>query len=360
MTDKPSSGDEQAVTVAELMARYGVEPSAKGRAHRRRARAGGVSVAELTGEIPALTPETLAAHAETARADDDAESAVDGPAADAEAEVETADPADIETETQEAPADAGDTAAEAPDEDPAPHADDETVTPVADDDVPAGDLVADIAAQTDDTADADDTDVTDDATAVFAAAETAPSTPDTGAPADPAAATAATAVAEDAAGAPAQAAERADAVWRRPAGPVTVIPPIAHDFDDRWPGEDGAAEDTGPGLSGPAEASAGPDPAAAGQEAQRPSFGSALRQWFGLAAQTVLGVVVGAAVFLGFIRLWDVLPYVALVLAVLVILAMAAVVRILRKTDDSVSILLAVVVGVIVTIGPLVFVLSSP
>ncbi len=72
-----------------------------------------------------------------------------------------------------------------------------------------------------------------------------------------------------------------------------------------------------------------------------------------------MGVAVGAAVFKGFEQLWDSLPYVALVLSVLVILGLVAVVRILRKTDDIISLLLAVVVGVVVTLGPLAFVLST-
>ncbi len=350
MTDKPNSGDDQTVTVAELMARYGVEPPAKGRAHRRRARAGGVSVAELTGEIPALTPETLAAHAEAEAEAADAEAA---DAADAAAQHAP------ETDTDAEVAESADTGV----------ADTDPVEAEPGDDVVAADTEDAVAdepapAESPDSGPADEVDSA--ATAVFdAAADHGPADRDEDASTDAATATAALPVSET----PTDRVDDDTAAhdpWRRPSGPVTVIPPIAQDFDDRWPDE--PAADTAEAeqaafaepVEGPAEAPVSHDEESAAEQATRPSFGSALRQWFGLAAQTVLGVVVGAAVFLGFIRLWDVLPYVALVLAVLVILAMAAVVRILRKTDDSVSILLAVVVGVIVTIGPLVFVLSSP
>lgn len=85
----------------------------------------------------------------------------------------------------------------------------------------------------------------------------------------------------------------------------------------------------------------------------------AAKQWLGLAGQGVVAVVVGALLFKGFERLWDVLPWVALVLAVLVIVGLVAVVRILRRTDDLVSMVIAVVVGVFVTLGPLAFQLST-
>ena len=47
------------------------------------------------------------------------------------------------------------------------------------------------------------------------------------------------------------------------------------------------------------------------------------------------------------------------VLAFFVIVGLVAVVRVLRRTDDIVSILLAVVVGGFVTLGPLAFMLST-
>ncbi|GAA4486757.1 hypothetical protein GCM10023094_43860 [Rhodococcus olei] len=85
----------------------------------------------------------------------------------------------------------------------------------------------------------------------------------------------------------------------------------------------------------------------------------AVRQWLVLAGQAVVAIVAGALLFKGFEKLWESLPWVALVLAVLVIAGLVAVVRILRQTEDLLSLLIAVIVGVFVTIGPLVFVLSS-
>ncbi|MGW0043820.1 hypothetical protein [Rhodococcus sp. NPDC003348] len=93
--------------------------------------------------------------------------------------------------------------------------------------------------------------------------------------------------------------------------------------------------------------------------ADKAPAGGAVRQWAMLAGQAVVAIVAGALLFKGFEKLWDSLPWVALVLAVLVIAGLVAVVRILRQTEDLLSLLIAVIVGVFVTIGPLVFVLSS-
>ncbi|TSD99545.1 hypothetical protein FOS14_12300 [Skermania sp. ID1734] len=86
---------------------------------------------------------------------------------------------------------------------------------------------------------------------------------------------------------------------------------------------------------------------------------SALRQWAVLAGQVVIAVVAGALLFKGFEMLWDSMPIYALILALVVILALVALVRILRKTDDIFSIVIAIVVGVFVTMGPLAFLLST-
>ncbi|MDI9928574.1 hypothetical protein [Rhodococcus sp. IEGM 1341] len=87
--------------------------------------------------------------------------------------------------------------------------------------------------------------------------------------------------------------------------------------------------------------------------------GGAVRQWLVLIGQAVVSIAVGALLFKGFEQLWDVLPWVALVLSVLVIVGLVAVVRILRRTDDLISIVIAIAVGVFVTLGPLAFQLST-
>lgn len=101
-------------------------------------------------------------------------------------------------------------------------------------------------------------------------------------------------------------------------------------------------------------------PARAGRRAQgTKGKGGAVRQWLVLIGQAAVAIVVGALLFKGFEQLWDVLPWVALVLSVLVIVGLVAVVRILRRTDDLISIVIAIAVGVFVTLGPLAFQLST-
>ncbi|OYD68735.1 hypothetical protein [Rhodococcus sp. OK302] len=86
---------------------------------------------------------------------------------------------------------------------------------------------------------------------------------------------------------------------------------------------------------------------------------SSIREWAMLAGQVVVALIIGGAMFKGFEKLWDMLPWVALVLALIVIVGLVAVVRVLRKTDDITSFVIAVVVGMIVTLGPLAFLLTS-
>ncbi|OZD62288.1 hypothetical protein CH263_16000 [Rhodococcus sp. 06-1059B-a] len=124
--------------------------------------------------------------------------------------------------------------------------------------------------------------------------------------------------------------------------------------------EDAPAEDSTAENSTVADRDASAESVEETDESQpRAEKKDAAKQWLGLAGQGVVAVVVGALLFKGFERLWDVLPWVALVLAVLVIVGLVAVVRILRRTDDLVSMVIAVVVGVFVTLGPLAFQLST-
>ena len=82
-------------------------------------------------------------------------------------------------------------------------------------------------------------------------------------------------------------------------------------------------------------------------------------QWAVLFGQAVVAVIAGALMFKGFERLWDMLPWVAFALTILVILGLVALVLVLRKTEDILSIVIAIVVGLFVTLGPLVFLLST-
>jgi len=84
-----------------------------------------------------------------------------------------------------------------------------------------------------------------------------------------------------------------------------------------------------------------------------------LKQWAMLAGESIAAIVAGALLFKGFERLWDSLPWVAFALALLVIVGLVAVVRILRRTDDITSQLIALAVGAFVTFGPLLFLLPN-
>ena len=69
--------------------------------------------------------------------------------------------------------------------------------------------------------------------------------------------------------------------------------------------------------------------------------------------QSILAVAFGAGLFIAFDQLWRWNSIVALVLSVLVILGLVAGVRVVRKTEDIASTLIAVAVGALITLGPL-------
>lgn len=83
------------------------------------------------------------------------------------------------------------------------------------------------------------------------------------------------------------------------------------------------------------------------------------RAWWIQVGQWLAAGVSGVLLFKGFEVLWVHLAMVALALAVTVILGLVALVRILRRTDDVLSLAIAVVVGVFVTLGPLAFTLRT-
>ncbi|TRW82862.1 hypothetical protein FK535_12995 [Mycolicibacterium sp. 018/SC-01/001] len=75
--------------------------------------------------------------------------------------------------------------------------------------------------------------------------------------------------------------------------------------------------------------------------------------------QSVVAVVFGAGLFVAFDQLWKWNNIVALVLSVLVILGLVVGVRVVRKTEDIGSTLIAVAVGALVTLGPLALLRSG-
>lgn len=81
--------------------------------------------------------------------------------------------------------------------------------------------------------------------------------------------------------------------------------------------------------------------------------GSSFLRGLWVVGQCMLAVAFGAGLFIAFDQLWKWNSIVALVLAVLVILGLVVGVRVVRKTEDIASTLIAVAVGAMVTLGPL-------
>jgi hypothetical protein len=75
--------------------------------------------------------------------------------------------------------------------------------------------------------------------------------------------------------------------------------------------------------------------------------------------QSLLAVVFGAGLFIAFDQLWRWNNIVALALSVLVILSLVVAVRVVRRTEDIASTLIAVAVGALVTLGPLALLQST-
>ncbi|MFI7001534.1 hypothetical protein [Nocardia sp. NPDC050175] len=100
-------------------------------------------------------------------------------------------------------------------------------------------------------------------------------------------------------------------------------------------------------------------PRRSARTAKKAEYDANRRQWMILGGQSTGAAVAGMLLFKGFERMWEMLPWVALALAMIVILGLVALVRILRRTDDVLSTVIAVVVGVFVTLGPLAFLLST-
>lgn len=75
--------------------------------------------------------------------------------------------------------------------------------------------------------------------------------------------------------------------------------------------------------------------------------------------QSILAVAFGGGLFVAFDQLWRWNSIVALVLSVLVILGLVVGVRVVRKTEDIASTLIAVAVGALITLGPLALSLQS-
>ncbi|MFA1703132.1 hypothetical protein ACDT10_09430 [Mycobacterium intracellulare] len=102
------------------------------------------------------------------------------------------------------------------------------------------------------------------------------------------------------------------------------------------------------------------DAHAEGADAQ-PAEGRLDALWRGavVVLQSILAVAFGGGLFVAFDQLWRWNSIVALVLSVLVILGLVVGVRVVRKTEDIASTLIAVAVGALITLGPLALSLQS-
>lgn len=132
--------------------------------------------------------------------------------------------------------------------------------------------------------------------------------------------------------------------------------------------EDEAGE-SGPDRKPAGTKAAGAKAASAGKPSSRDesgddvaddeSVGGNLKGWALLVVESIAAIVAGGLLFKGFEKLWDMLPWVAFGLALLVIVGLVALVRILRRTDDITSQLIALAVGVFVAFGPLLFLMPN-
>jgi hypothetical protein len=79
---------------------------------------------------------------------------------------------------------------------------------------------------------------------------------------------------------------------------------------------------------------------------------SPVQEWLIMLGQLALGVIGGAAVWLGFNWLWGFLPQAALVVALVVTVGLVLIVRKIRRAEDLQTTVLAVLVGLVVTVSP--------
>ena len=83
-----------------------------------------------------------------------------------------------------------------------------------------------------------------------------------------------------------------------------------------------------------------------------PGYGSPVREWAVMVVQVGIGVVGGAALWLICEWLWQWMPVVALVVALVVITGLVWVVRRVRRAEDLQTTVIAVLVGLFVTVSP--------
>ncbi|MEU3273830.1 hypothetical protein ABZ639_23580 [Saccharomonospora sp. NPDC006951] len=108
----------------------------------------------------------------------------------------------------------------------------------------------------------------------------------------------------------------------------------------------------------------GPDSAISAMDAvdddeEDEEAGSPAKQWMALAGQLAAGVAGGAGVWLGFNWLWGQLPAAALAAALVVTIGLVWIVRKVRRAEDLQTTVLALLVGLVVTVSPAALLLVS-
>ena len=390
MTASDEDEDSRPISVAELLARNGIIGSPPVGGHRRRRRgrrAGGVSVSELTGEIPVIrsgevngespgsAPDVAAEVAEEV-ADEVIDEVADADVAE-EADEEVDEVEDVEDVVEEADEDVAeaDVAQEVAEE---PEEPDEEVEEA--EDVAEAEDVEDVA-EAEDAEDVAEADVAEDVTEAEVDEDVSEE------------------AAEPPARSPATPPLANDPRPRRGSGPELSEDPrpqrrpsdaerMAFDPVDESVdlaeliGEQAVAEELAEGgelrsylnstggalFSGETVAD---DIARRGAASETLAEGpgrwpqrsesrlAALRHGAVAVLQSIAAVVFGAGLFIGFDQLWRWNTIVALVLSVLVILGLVIAVRVVRRTEDIASTLIAVAVGALVTLGPLALLQST-
>ncbi|MGE2832870.1 hypothetical protein [Mycobacterium sp. SMC-4] len=336
MTRSDDSGSTRPISVAELLARNGTigAPPVGGRRRRRRGNADAVTVAELTGEIPVIR-------------DTDTAPPVEEPVAEEAAVEETADEdASAEAEPELRAEDLDEDQDEDQDE---AHAEEEALAEEIDEDDEYADAVAADTAQVEQR----ETPPED---------EPAPAAED-----DPAAADA-----EHMSPDPVEVDEDEDdsaLLLEDAPDPEDLDAEAALEVDDDTDDTDSdelpsyLRSTSEPPLDGPTLADdvtrTEDDADLVDEEVDEPRQMSSLVHGLWIVGQSIFAVVFGAGLFIAFDQLWKWNNIVALVLSVLVILGLVVAVRVVRKTEDIGSTLIAVAVGALVTLGPLALLQSG-
>ena len=385
MTGPDDYTNTRPISVAELLAKNGTigAPPVGGRRRRRRGNADAVTVAELTGEIPIVRPDEPAAP-------EPEPEPVSEPEPSAETETEVADEIDVVDDVDDV--DEADDLADAAE---VTEADDELVEVDGSDETTEADLAAEPETEAED-------DV--DETAADDVVEEPEPEPEAVAPPrrspfgrfgrKSAPAVDAELMSPDPvdADAPAelQDAQTEESDDRDAASDTEVVEadelveddedgPVA-DTEDADTGEDSADEDELPSYLRSTQdplfggETVADDVARRGarlpsedlvedrdqdQDEDEPRPMSPVVHGLWVVGQSVVAVVFGAGLFVAFDQLWKWNNIVALVLSVLVILGLVVGVRVVRKTEDIGSTLIAVAVGALVTLGPLALLQSG-